>query len=109
MVSTIGKDKSPEFGSSALGGVFSVDWMKKYGVSVYSRLSLYIYIYLYLYISIYIYIYLYISIYIYIYLYISIYIYIYIYRAHCSILFYCILQPYIVCPSSRAAIMPLWW
>ena len=30
MTSPIGKDKSPEFGSSSLSGVFSVEWMKKY-------------------------------------------------------------------------------
>ncbi|KAJ7384544.1 3'-5' RNA helicase ythdc2 [Desmophyllum pertusum] len=29
MTSPIGKDKSPEFGSSSLSGVFSVDWIKK--------------------------------------------------------------------------------
>lgn len=29
MTSPIGKDKSPEFGSSSLSGVFSVEWMKK--------------------------------------------------------------------------------
>ena len=31
MTSPIGKDKSPEFGSSSLSGVFSVEWIKKYG------------------------------------------------------------------------------
>lgn len=30
MTSPIGKDKSPEFGSSSLSGVFSVEWIKKY-------------------------------------------------------------------------------
>ncbi len=30
MTSPIGKDKSPEFGSSSLSGVFNVDWIKKY-------------------------------------------------------------------------------
>lgn len=30
MMSSIGKDKSPEFGSSSLSGVFSVEWIKKY-------------------------------------------------------------------------------
>lgn len=29
MTSPIGKEKSPEFGSSSLGGVFKVDWIKK--------------------------------------------------------------------------------
>lgn len=29
MASPIGKEKSPEFGSSSLGGVFKVDWVKK--------------------------------------------------------------------------------
>ncbi|XP_068740703.1 3'-5' RNA helicase YTHDC2-like isoform X2 [Montipora capricornis] len=29
MTSSIGKEKSPEFGSSSLSGVFSVEWMKK--------------------------------------------------------------------------------
>ncbi|XP_073241899.1 3'-5' RNA helicase YTHDC2-like [Porites lutea] len=29
MISAIGKDKSPEFGSSSLSGVFSVEWIKK--------------------------------------------------------------------------------
>lgn len=29
MASAIGKEKSPEFGSSSLGGVFKVDWIKK--------------------------------------------------------------------------------
>ena len=30
MTSTIGKEKSPEFGSASLSGVFSVEWIKKY-------------------------------------------------------------------------------
>ena len=30
MTSPIGKDKSLEFGSSSLSGVFSVEWIKKY-------------------------------------------------------------------------------
>ena len=30
MTSPIGKDKSPEFGSTSLSGVFSVEWIKKY-------------------------------------------------------------------------------
>ena len=30
MTSPIGKDKSPEFGSSSLSGAFSVEWIKKY-------------------------------------------------------------------------------
>ena len=30
MTSAIGKEKSPEFGSTSLSGVFSVDWIKKY-------------------------------------------------------------------------------
>ena len=30
MTSSIGKEKSPEFGSSSLSGVFSVEWMKKW-------------------------------------------------------------------------------
>ena len=30
MTSPIGKDKSPEFGSSSLSGVFNVEWIKKY-------------------------------------------------------------------------------
>ena len=30
MTSPIGKEKSPEFGSTSLSGVFSVEWIKKY-------------------------------------------------------------------------------
>ena len=30
MTSVIGKEKSPEFGSTSLSGVFSVEWIKKY-------------------------------------------------------------------------------
>ena len=35
MTSAIGKDKSPEFGSSSLSGVFSVEWIKKYVLHVF--------------------------------------------------------------------------
>ena len=35
MTSAIGKDKSPEFGSSCLSGVFSVEWIKKYVLHVF--------------------------------------------------------------------------
>ena len=35
MTSPIGKDKSPEFGSSSLSGVFSVEWIKKYALHMY--------------------------------------------------------------------------
>ena len=34
MTSPIGKDKSPEFGSSSLSGVFSVEWIKKYDIMI---------------------------------------------------------------------------
>ena len=30
MTSPIGKEKSPELGSTSLSGVFSVEWIKKY-------------------------------------------------------------------------------
>ena len=30
MTSPIGKEKSPEFGSTSLSGVFRVEWIKKY-------------------------------------------------------------------------------
>ena len=40
MTSSIGKDKSPEFGSSSLSGVFSVEWIKKYALHVLLMTSL---------------------------------------------------------------------
>ena len=39
MTSAIGKDKSPEFGSSSLSGVFSVEWVKKYGYVITKSFS----------------------------------------------------------------------